>query len=71
MMTATKSIQIRAPFMRKLERMLTQSMGQKYQHTVPLCTMVIQAKANSLFDKLNTIEPDVKVSLFAASAGWF
>jgi hypothetical protein len=33
--------------------------------------MNIWAKAKSLFKNLNAIDPDMKVSLFAAIATWF
>jgi hypothetical protein len=33
--------------------------------------MIIQAKAKSLFDDLNAVNPDPTVPPFVASVGWF
>jgi hypothetical protein len=57
--------------MEKLERMLGQWIEHQHQRAIPLSTMIIQAKAKSLFDNLNAIEPDLKEPSFAGSAGWF
>jgi hypothetical protein len=70
-MTASKITQIMPPIMEKLERMLTQWIEHQHQCVIPLSTMIIQAKAKSLFENLNDIEPDLKVQSFAISAGWF
>jgi hypothetical protein len=70
-MMASKITQIRVPIMEKLERMLARWIEHQHQRAIPLSTMIIQAKAKSLFDSLNAIEPDPKVPSFAGSAGWF
>jgi hypothetical protein len=70
-MTATKITQIRALIMEKLERMLARWIEHEHQCAIPLSTMIIQAKAKSLFDNLNAIEFDPKVPSFDGSAGWF
>jgi hypothetical protein len=70
-MMASKITQIRAPVMEKLERMLALWFEHQHQRAIPLSTMIIQAKAKSLFDNLNAIEPDPKVPSFAGSAEWF
>jgi hypothetical protein len=69
-MTASKITQIRAPIMEKLERMLAQWIEYQHERAIPLSTMIIQAKAKSLFDNPNAIEPDPKVPSFAGSTGW-
>ena len=70
-MTTAKITQIRAPIMEKLERMLAQWIEHQNKRAIPLSTSIIQAKARSLFDELNAVELDPKVSSFVASAGWF
>jgi hypothetical protein len=69
-MTASKITQIMPPIVEKLERLLTQWIEHQHQCVIPLSTMIIQAKAKSLFENLNDIEPDLKVQSFAISAGW-
>jgi hypothetical protein len=70
-MTASKITQIRPPIMEKLERMLAQWTEHQNQQAIPISTIIIQAKAKTLFENLNAVEPDPKVQSFAASAGWF
>jgi hypothetical protein len=70
-MTASKITQIIPPIMEKLERMLAQWIEHQNQQAVPISTIIIQAKAKTLFENQNAVEPDPKVQTFAASAGWF
>jgi hypothetical protein len=70
-MTTSKITQIRAPIVEKLERMLAQWIEHQNKRAIPLSTSITQAKARSLFDELNAVELDPKVSSFVASAGWF
>jgi hypothetical protein len=64
-MMTSKTTQIRVPIMEKLERMLAQWMEHKCQCCIPVSTIVVQV---ILFDKINDIETDSIVLLFAASA---
>jgi hypothetical protein len=57
--------------MEKLERTLARWIEHQHQRTIPLSTMIIQAKATSLFDNPNAIEPDPKVPFYTGSGGWF
>jgi hypothetical protein len=70
-MTASKITQIRPPIMEKLGRMLAQWIEHQNQQAIPISTIIIQAKAKTLFENLNAVEPDPKVQSFAASARWF
>jgi hypothetical protein len=51
--------------------MLAQWIEHQNKSAIPLSTLIIQAKARSLFDELNAVGLDPKVSTFFASAGWF
>jgi hypothetical protein len=57
--------------MEKLDRMLAEWIGHQHQCAITLPSIIIQAKAKSLFGSLNAIKPDPKVQSFDASAGWF
>jgi hypothetical protein len=57
--------------MEKLERILAQWIERENQCGVSLSTLLTQARAKSLVDDLNVVDPDPKVQSFAASAGWF
>jgi hypothetical protein len=70
-MTASKITQIRPPIMEKLEKTLAQWIEHQNQQVIPISTIIIQAKAKTLFENLNAVEPDPKVQSFVASAGWF
>ena len=48
--------------MEKLERMLAQWIEHQNKRAIPLSTSIIQAKARSLFDELNAVQLDPKVS---------
>jgi transposase-like protein len=69
-MTASKITQIKASIMEKL-RTFSQWIEHQFQCAIPVSTMIIQAKAKTLFDNLNAIEPDPKVPSCAGSGGWF
>jgi hypothetical protein len=51
--------------------MLARWIEHQHQRAIPLSTMIIQAKAKSLFDNLNATETDPKVPTFTGSAEWF
>jgi hypothetical protein len=70
-MTASKITRIRPPIVEKLERMLALWIEHQNQQAILISTIIIQAKAKTLFENLNAVEPDAKVQSFAASAGWF
>jgi hypothetical protein len=70
-MTASKITQIRPLIMEKLERMLAQWTEHQNQQAIPISTIIIQAKAKTLFENLNAVGPDPKVQSFAANARWF
>jgi hypothetical protein len=64
-MTASKITQIRPPIMEKLERMFAQWTEHQNQQAITISTIIIQAKAKTLFENLNAVEPDPKVQSFA------
>jgi hypothetical protein len=51
--------------------MLAQWIKHHHQCSIPVSTMIIQAKVKSLFEKVNATEKDPKVQAFVTSAGRF
>jgi hypothetical protein len=51
--------------------MLAQWIEHHHQCSIPVSTMIIQAKVKSLFEKVNATEKYPKVQSFVTSAGRF
>ena len=64
-MVASDITLIRALIIEKLERMRAYCIGHQHQRAVPIYTIIIQAKAKSLFHNLNVLEsePEVRSSV--------